>query len=89
MTPIHQLLSRIRWDKKFGEGRFELGYYDRVAETTRRVALREIMFPPGARRVFEMIDESGQSQRVPYHRVREVYRDGQLVWQRPKATSLM
>ena len=88
MTPIHKLLSRLRWDKEFGQGRFEIGHYDRMAETIQRVALREIVFPPGERRVFEMVDESGQSQRIPFHRVREVYRDGQLVWQRPAATSL-
>ena len=29
MTPIHELLNRIRWDEEFGRGRFELGYYDR------------------------------------------------------------
>jgi hypothetical protein len=29
MTPIHDLLSRIRHDKEFGRGRFEIGYWDR------------------------------------------------------------
>jgi uncharacterized protein (UPF0248 family) len=89
MTPIHELLSRIRWDKEFGQGCFEIGYYDRMARTIQRVALREIVFPPEERRLFETVDECGRFQRIPFHRVREVYRDGQLVWQRPKATSLM
>jgi uncharacterized protein (UPF0248 family) len=87
MTPIHQLLSRIRWDKEFGQGRFEIGYFDRRADTIQRIALREIVFPPGKRRVFEMVDESGQSQRIPFHRVRQVYRDGQMIWQRPTGIS--
>jgi len=32
MPPIHELLSRIRWDKNFGHARFELGYFDRCEE---------------------------------------------------------
>jgi len=87
MKPIHELLSRIRWDKEYGQGRFEIGYYDRMARTIQRVGLRDIVFPPEERRLFELVDESGQFQRIPFHRVREVYRDGQLVWQRPASTS--
>ena len=29
MTPIHELLNRIRWDPEFGRGRFEIGFFDR------------------------------------------------------------
>ena len=82
MTPIHELLARIRHDKAFG-GRFEIGYLDRREGTILRVALREVNFPEGTRRVFELADESGQMRRIPFHRVREVYRDGRHIWQRP------
>ena len=83
MTPIHELLARIRHDRQFGKGRFEIGYFDRREGNIQRVALREIIFPEGERRVFELADESGQMRRIPFHRVREVYRDGQRIWQRP------
>ena len=83
MTPIHELLNRIRWDKEFGQGRFEIGYVDRRESVVHRVALQEISFPAGERRTFELVDESGQSRRIPLHRVREVCRDGQIIWQRP------
>jgi uncharacterized protein (UPF0248 family) len=33
--------------------------------------------------VFEVLDESGQARRIPFHRVREVWRDGVVIWQRP------
>lgn len=36
MTPIHELLNRIRWDKEFGQGRFEVGYHDRHADQLSR-----------------------------------------------------
>jgi uncharacterized protein (UPF0248 family) len=83
MMPIHELLSRIRHDQEFGRGRFEIGYFDRAEGTIRRVAFQQIEFPAGERRAFELLDESGQPRRIPFHRVREVYKDGQRIWQRP------
>ena len=83
MTPIHQLLSRIRWDKEFGRGRFKIGYFDRHEGVIHRVALREVAFPEDDRHAFEMGDESGQLRRIPFHRVREVVKDVQIIWQRP------
>jgi len=82
MTPIQQLLNRIRHDKEFGEGRFEIGYFDRAEGIIHRVAFQEIVFPAGERRAFELLDESGQPRRIPFHRVREVYKDGQRIWRR-------
>jgi uncharacterized protein (UPF0248 family) len=82
MMPIHELLSRIRWDAEFGQGRFEIGYYDRYLDATERVAFREIVFPPGGGQVFEVTDESGHARRIPFHRVREVVRDGHVIWRR-------
>ena len=61
MTPIHELLSRIRHDKEFGQGQFEIGYFDRTEDMIRRVAFQQIEFPEGERRTFELLDESGQS----------------------------
>jgi uncharacterized protein (UPF0248 family) len=83
MTPIHELLSRIRWDKEFGQGRFEIGYFDRYEREVYRVALQEVTFPKDERHTFEVLDESGQARRIPFHRVREVVKDGQVIWQRP------
>jgi hypothetical protein len=33
MTPIRELLDRIRWDDAFGNARFDVDYYDRVEDT--------------------------------------------------------
>jgi uncharacterized protein (UPF0248 family) len=83
MIPIHELLARIRHDRQFGTGQFEIGFLDRREGTIQRVAFQEIRFPDGERRVFEVLDESGQARRIPFHRVREVWRDGVVIWQRP------
>ena len=83
MTPIHELLNRIRWDKEYGQGRFEIGYFDRYEDVVHRVGLQEVAFSDDARRTFEVMDESGRSRRMPFHRVREVVKDGQIIWRRP------
>ena len=82
MIPIHQLLARIQHDPKFGKGAFELGYLDRFDATVHRIALGLIVFPEGNRRVFAFVDGSGRERQIPFHRIREVHRDGKLIWQR-------
>ena len=82
MEPLHELLSRIRWDPGFGQGAFELGVYDRVQDEIRRVPLARVRFEPGNRFAFFLDGDDGQTRTVPLHRVREVYRDGMLVWKR-------
>jgi hypothetical protein len=49
----------------------------------RLVALQGITFPKSERRVLELLDEGGVVRRIPFHRIREVYRDGELIWHRP------
>lgn len=81
--PIQDLLHRIRWDREFGRGDFTLGYYDRLEHEIIVVSLREIEFPPGCPGVFELIDPEGMTHTIPLHRVREVYKNGELIWRRP------
>ncbi len=82
MIPIHELLNRIRWDREFGKGRFELGYLDHVAARIIRVPLSRLRIEPGDRFCFHIETETGRMQAIPFHRVREVLRDGNLIWRR-------
>ena len=84
MVPIHELLNRIRWDPEFGRGTYELGYFDRVEGRVMVVPFQEVAFPEDDRQAFRLIDTEGRSHRVPFHRVREVYKDGQCIWHRPQ-----
>lgn len=86
MQPIDQLLDRIKWDRAFGDGAFAIGYYDRVAARIVRRPLTDLLFEPAERDSFLLMDEEGVYQRIPLHRVREVYRNGELIWQRPDPT---
>lgn len=82
MQPIQELLSRIRWDSDFGDADFVVGYYDRVERQIIRVPFAELEFPPEDHFCFELIDESGDRHTIPFHRVREIWRDGKCIWQR-------
>lgn len=82
MIPIHELLNRIRWDEDFGRGEFVIGYYDRVEDRIIRVPLRELFFEPGDHFAFDLIDTAGELHSIPLHRIKEVRRNGELIWHR-------
>jgi uncharacterized protein (UPF0248 family) len=83
MIPIQELLSRIRWDKEFAKGRFEIGYYDRIKDEIVRVSLQAVHFTAGDHYfAFQIVDEEGEVHSIPFHRIREVRKDGELIWQR-------
>jgi uncharacterized protein (UPF0248 family) len=82
MIPIHELLNRIRFDAEFARGDFQLGYYDRAEDRIILVSLREISFPSDSPQTFQLTDAEGQNHRIPFHRVREVYKDSQRIWHR-------
>lgn len=82
MMPIQELLNRIRWDAEFARGQFELGYFDRVEGRVIAVPFQSVEFPPEEPGVFRLSDAEGRVHRVPFHRVREVHKDGQCIWRR-------
>jgi uncharacterized protein (UPF0248 family) len=84
MIPIHELLNRIRWDPEFARGNFELGYFDRFERRIILVPFKEVSFPKDDSHSFQLVDAEGQMHRVPFHRVREVYKDSQRIWHRPE-----
>jgi len=86
MIPIQDLLHRIQWDADFGKAEFEIGYYDRVTRAIVRVPFRRVHFERGEHFAFEAVEDDGSVHTVPLHRVREVWRNGALIWaRRPKS----
>jgi uncharacterized protein (UPF0248 family) len=82
MTPIHELLNRIRWDPEFGRGHFELAYWDRVDRRELRVPFDRHAFEGGEHFFFTAVTPDGEVHTIPLHRIRSVYRDGVPIWQR-------
>ena len=87
MIPIQDLLHRIRWDPDFGKAEFVVGYFDRLSGALVRVPMRRIRFPTGEHFAFEAVEDDGAVHNVPLHRVREVWRDGELIWHREPQSS--
>lgn len=83
MQPIHELLARIRWDPEFAKSRFVIGYWDRIEHEILHVDLGGISWDADNRSFFDLTDEDGLTHSIPFHRVREVWRDGVLIWSRP------
>jgi uncharacterized protein (UPF0248 family) len=81
METIRKLLNRIRWDKEFGQGAFEIGIYDRVADAVEFHPLEDIRLEQGNRFSFTIVTD-GEVIAIPFHRIREVRKDGQSIWNR-------
>lgn len=82
MIPIQELLNRIRWDREFGKGHFEIGYDDHVGQKIIRIPFKEMIFGEGNHFSFRLQTAEGEVITIPFHRIREVYKDGHLIWHR-------
>lgn len=82
MMPIQDLLHRVRWDPEFGRGSWVLGYLDRPTGAIVRVPFNTVRFPEGDRFSVETTETDGTVHAVPLHRIREMWKDGRLVWSR-------
>jgi uncharacterized protein (UPF0248 family) len=82
MIPIQEVLNRIRWDAQYAQGEFEIGYYDRVEHRIIRVPFREVFFDTDDNFAFQVTDADGVAHSIPLHRVKEVVKDGALIWHR-------
>lgn len=82
MIPIRQLLQRIRWDTEFGRAEFVIGYWDRVRHCIVKVPFGAVQLERNDHFSFTAVEADGSVHDVPLHRIREVYRNGELIWQR-------
>ena len=83
MVPIQELLSRIRWDEAYGNADFVIGYYDRMQDRIVSAPLKELYFEKEDHFDFQLVDDMGETHTIPLHRIRQVFRNGELVWERP------
>jgi len=84
MITIRALFNRIRWDRAYSQGKFAIGYYDRVEDRVIVVAFDEVWFDPDDRFAMQVATADGQVHSIPLHRVCLVYRNGELIWERKR-----
>ena len=82
MQTILELIHEIRWNPNLRPGEHSLGYYDRVAKALKWVRFVDIDFKQGDNFSFVVVDEEGRRRNIPYHRVRQVTRGEEVIWQR-------
>lgn len=82
MIPIHKLLKKIVWDREFGRAEFALKYYDRLEDRLIKIDFQEIFFEEASPFAFHLLDSDGIAHTIPLHRIKEVYRNNELIWQR-------
>jgi uncharacterized protein (UPF0248 family) len=87
MKPIHEILSRIRWDKEYAKADFRVGYYDRVENRLILVPFHDLWFDDEDRFGFQVLDGEGVTHHIPLHRVKAVYRNDELIWHRDEGKS--
>ncbi len=82
MVPLHELLARIRWDPDFGRGEFVIGYLDHSHQGLVYVPLSDVHESTEGHFAFEVAGDDDAARSIPYHRVKEVWKDGALIWRR-------
>lgn len=86
MIPIQDLLHRIQWDRAWRGCVFEIGYVDRVAGRVIQVPFGAVRLRGRAPASLTVTGNDGVVRRIPLHRVREVWRDGVVIWRRGPVT---
>lgn len=84
MMPIHELLNRIQWDEEFARAEFRIGYYDRVKDDILIVSMNDVFRDPNDHFSVQIFDEEGCVHMVPMHRIKQVSRNGELIWHRER-----
>lgn len=84
MQPVQDILNRIRWDHVYAVADFEIGYYDRIEDRIIRIPFSALSFPADDHFAFELLDSQGEVHHVPFHRVREIHRNGRCIWSRQR-----
>ncbi|MGE3508130.1 MAG: DUF504 domain-containing protein [Vicinamibacterales bacterium] len=84
MRPIQEVLNRIRWDPSYQGGeRFALTYVDHAKAIPVLVPFSSVTFDAGSSRMIGIEDGEGEVRKIPLHRIRQVFRDGVVIWERP------
>lgn len=79
MISIHELLNRIRWDKSLNSEEYNIFYFDRITKSLKEIKFTQIK----EFSVFSLIvEKNNKDVDIPLHRIREVRRQGKIIWKR-------
>ena len=78
MQPIHELLNKIKWDKRENPNEYFIFYYDRILKKLIQIPYNKIKRIEGSFMVLDNEDESN----VPLHRIKKAEKDNIVFWER-------
>lgn len=80
MQPIHELLNKIKWDKREDPKLYSIFYFDRILKQLIKIPYTKIKRIEGS---FMIIDNEEESN-IPLHRIKKVTKNNIVVWERKK-----
>ena len=78
MQPIHELLNKIKWDKRENPEEYSIFYFDRILKKLIQIPYNKIKRIEGSFMVIGNEEESN----VPLHRIKKVAKNDIVVWER-------
>ena len=75
---IGDLLNKIRWDKNLKPEEYTIVYFDRISEGRFEVQFISISREGN----FFIVIRKGEEVNIPLHRIRQVKRNGKVIWER-------
>ena len=80
MQPIHELLNKIKWDKRENSKQYSVFYFDRILRKLIKIPYDKIKRMEGR---FMVLDDDEESN-IPLHRIKKVAKDNVVVWERKR-----
>ncbi len=80
MMTIHDLLTKIKWDKSEKPEEYVFLYYDRLEDNLKELTFTQIK---SIQHDFLSVDIDGELVDIPLHRIKKVRRKGRTIWERP------
>ena len=78
MQPIHELLNKIKWDKRENPNEYSIFYFDRILKKLIKIPYNKIKRIEG---IFMVLDNEDETN-IPLHRIKRVTKNNVVVWQR-------
>ena len=78
MTPIQDLINKIRWDKRENLEEYTLFYFDRILNKLISIPYSKIKRIEGS---FIVLDNEEETN-IPMHRIKKVTKNNVVVWER-------
>ena len=79
MISIIDLINKIRWDKKEHPEDYTIAYEDRIKKELIEIPYTKIKKLEGT---FMIIDQDDEETNIPTHRIKQVKKKGEIIWQR-------